>query len=98
MKISNKIVKPMVTEKSMGFVEANKYVFEVAKEVTKGSVVKELKKLYNVDVIDVQSIILPGKRKRIAKTPRFTKTAQRKKMIVKLKAGQKLDFIPKESK
>lgn len=96
MNISTKIIKPVVTEKSMALAGTGKYVFEVAKEVSKGSLTTELKKLYNVDVIDAQSLILPGKKRRIAKTPRFRKTAQRKRIMVTLKDGQKLDFLPKE--
>jgi large subunit ribosomal protein L23 len=96
MNISNKIIKPMITEKSMALADARKYVFQVSKDTTKGGIANELKKLYNVDVIDAQSLILPGKKRRIAKTPRFRKTAERKKMIVTLKEGQKLDFLPKE--
>jgi ribosomal protein L23 len=39
---------------------------------------------------------LPGKKRRMGRTQKYRKTAQRKKMIVTLKKGQKLDVVPKE--
>jgi large subunit ribosomal protein L23 len=96
MKISANIIKPIVTEKSMKMQESNCYVFEVTKATTAGAFKLEMKKVYGVDVIDVRSIILPGKKRRMAKSNKFRKTAQRKKMIVVLKEGQKIDLTPKE--
>lgn len=96
MKISANIIKPIVTEKSMKMQEAGNYVFEVTKGTTAGALKLELKKVFGIDVIDVRTIILPGKKRRIGRTAKFKKTAQRKKMIVVLKEGQKIDLTPKE--
>jgi len=96
MRLSNLVIKPVVTEKSIALAGQGKYVFEVDLKANFGNIKKEMKKLFNVDVIGTRSIILPGKKRRIAKTPRFKKTAMRKKMILTLKEGQKLDVLPKE--
>lgn len=97
MRISAFILKPVITEKSMWLNENGKYVFQVTEDSSAGTVKRELKKLYNVDVTSVHTIILPGKKRRLGKTARFKKTAKRKKVIVTIKEGQKIDVIPQES-
>ena len=96
MRLNESIIKPILTEKTMGYAASNKYVFEVGLDVSKGQVADELKHLFNVDVIDAHSSILPGKKKRKGKTAQFMKTAKRKRVIVTLKDGQTLDIVPKE--
>jgi large subunit ribosomal protein L23 len=96
MKISSNIIKPIVTEKSLSLEDAGKYVFEVTYETSAGALKKELKHIYGVDITAVNTIILPGKKRRMGRTQKYRKTAQRKKMIVTLKKGQKLDVVPKE--
>lgn len=98
MLIEKKIIRPIITEKGMALAADNKYVFQVAMNATKHGVQKEIKELFGVDVIHVQTIIMPGKKRRMLKTARFTKTAKWKKAIVKVKDGQKIDMFPKESK
>jgi large subunit ribosomal protein L23 len=96
MRVSSLIIKPVVTEKSIAMSSQGKYVFQVGMGANFGNIKQELKKLFNVDVISMHTIILPGKKRRIARTPRFMKTAKRKKVIVTLKKDQKLDILPKE--
>jgi len=97
MRFTSKILKPIVTEKSLVLNNTGKYVFQVADDTSAGSMRREIKKLYGVDVTSVNVIVLPGKKRRKGKSARFGKTAQRKKMIITLKAGQKIDVMPKES-
>ena len=98
MKISNVLIKPIVTEKTILLTSTeNRYVFMVDLKASKEDVKKELKKLFNVDAIDVKTLIMPGKKKRITKTKGFTKTSKWKKAIVKLKRDQKIDLFPKEA-
>lgn len=92
MKISNFINKLISTEKSVRLGNDNRYVLEVSLDATKGIVADEIKRIWGVDAVEIQTIIMPGKKKRIPKTSRFTKTAKKKKAIVKLKAGQKIDM------
>lgn len=96
MRLNEVIIKPIVTEKSMQLAGIGQYVFEVALSASDGQVIREIKSLYNVDATQVRSSILPGKKRRIAKTQRFKKTSKRKKVMVTLKEGQKLDLMPKE--
>ncbi len=96
MKLNNIILRPIVTEKSVAMQsEINSYIFEVNYRASKGSVAREIKETYGVDPIDVRTSILPGKKRRLTGTRRFTKTSKRKKAIVKLKEGQKIDLVGK---
>ncbi len=96
MRISNLIIKPIITEKSYDHASNGKYVFKVSVKATKGSIKNEIKRLYGVDVIDVKTAIMPGKSSRIGKTRIFSKPAVWKKAVVKLKEGQSIDLFPKD--
>ncbi len=93
MRLNKVLIKPLVTEKSVALNALNRYIFEVSMQATKGSIVDEIKSVFGVDVTEIRTIIMPGKKRRIAKTNRFGKTAKRKKAIVTLKEGQKIDFV-----
>lgn len=95
MKISNIIKRPVVTEKTMEYQEDDKYVFDVSLRASKGAIANEVSRVYGVEVDDVRTMIMPGKKRRIFKTNRFMKTKKWKKAIVKLKDGQKIDLVGK---
>jgi len=96
MRVGYSILKPVVTEKSLALNLVGKYVFGTNLEANKTSIEKDIKKIYGVDVIDARSLILPGKKRRQGKTARFKKTPKRKRIIVTLKEGQKIEVTPKE--
>ena len=94
MKHDNIILKPIVTEKSVGIqAENNRYTFAVVKNASKGAVAKAIEDMYGVNVLDVRTSIMPGKRRRIRGTAKFTKTTSWKKAVVTLKSGQKIDVF-----
>lgn len=84
------IKRPHITEKSTVLSSKGRYVFVVALEATKIEVKKAIKALYKVDPVSVQMTTLPGKKKRFRNS--FRITPSRKKAIVTLKEGQKIDF------
>ena len=93
MNISQVIIRPVLTEKSVrGASSSNKYTFVVNQAATKVDVKQALKGLYNVDVVKVN--ILKGFPK--FKWGRGRKPMQKRgvtrKAIVTLKAGDKLDL------
>jgi large subunit ribosomal protein L23 len=91
MKINNVIIKPILTEKSIKDMESsNRYHFKVHTKASKGAVTNAISDLFNVDVIDIKTAIMPGKPKRILKTSRFTKTSKWKKAVIQIKEGQKI--------
>ena len=95
MKLSNTVIKPIVTEKTTLLNEENKYVFRTDMKGTKYSIAKILQELYKVDAIDIKTIIVKGKVKRIGKTRNFTRLQNWKKAVVTLKKGQKIENIVK---
>jgi len=96
MRLSRSIIKPIITEKSYDHASYGKYVFEVSVNATKGSIGKEIKNLYGVDVVEVKTAIMPGKASRIGRTRMFSKPKKWKKAVVKLKEGQSIDLFPKD--
>jgi len=96
MKINNILIKPIVTEKSMAGTGSNVYSFKVALASSKNAIASELKRMYNVDAVAVNTMVMPGKQKRILKTRQYTKSNNWKKAVVKLKEGQHIDLFPKE--
>ena len=90
------IVKPLVTEKMNQITEkkSNRYGFIVRPEADKIAIKKEVEKLYNVTVKDVNTMRYAGKRSSRhtrAGLIRGQKNAY-KKAIVTLNEGETIDF------
>lgn len=90
------IIKPLVTEKMTKITDKrpNRYGFVVRPQANKLQIKGEVEKLYNVSVIDVNTLRYAGKR-----LSRYTKSGlikgQKnafKKAIVTLKEGETIDF------
>jgi large subunit ribosomal protein L23 len=86
------IKRPLFTEKGSALKEAeNKLLIEVAKGANKIEIKEAIEELFKVKVEKVATIKSHGKMKRYGK---FTgKTSDRKKALITLKEGEKLDFI-----
>lgn len=83
------LVRPVVSEKSVGIVEENKYSFWVNPAANKIEVKAAVEKLFKVHVVEVRTINVHGKMKRVG---RYSgKTPDRKKAIVTLKAGDRIE-------
>lgn len=96
MRISRNITKPIITEKTTNMVAENKYVFKVDLKASKKSIKSDLKRIFGVDITDIKTMIIPGKKKRVLKTRGHTKTSKWKKAVVKVKEGQSIDLFPKD--
>lgn len=81
--------RPVVSEKSVGLVEENKYTFWVNPDANKIEVKFAVEKMFKVTVLDVHTISVKGKMKRVGRYA--GKTPDRKKAIVTLKAGDKIE-------
>jgi large subunit ribosomal protein L23 len=99
------IKRPLLTEKGTRLRETGgrpeaagegeeyqqKLLFEVARDANKIEIRDAVKRLWNVEVIDVRTQIVRGKEKRMG---RFTgRKPYWKKAIVTLKAGQTIEFF-----
>ena len=86
----DKILSPMVTEKSTNLSEQNKVVFKVPRKANKVNLKKNIEKIFKVNVTKINII---NKRNRI-KTTRGKKVKIKgyKKAIITLKKGQNIDL------
>jgi large subunit ribosomal protein L23 len=85
------IKRPHITERATNLSGLRKYVFLVASNATKPEVKKAIKEIYKVDVIQVNVVNRPPKRKRFAGRMQGSQEGYRK-AIVTLKEGQKIDI------
>lgn len=77
------ILKPVVTEKSMGLMADKKYTFLVHPEANKTQIKEAVEKMFEgTKVANVNTMNLEGKTRRRGMT--FGKTAAKKKAIVQL--------------
>jgi len=85
------IKKPRITEKNTLLQQQNKYIFDVDFNTNKTEIKKEIKRLYNVDVLKVNIINMPEKKKRFGN--KFFEKRGIKKAIITLKDGQKIELV-----
>ncbi|MBI4824191.1 MAG: 50S ribosomal protein L23 [Nitrospirae bacterium] len=86
------IKKPLFTEKGASLKETQNKVFvEVYKDVNKVDIKKAIEEIFKVKVEKVNMVHVEGKWKSLGKSK--GKKPDRKKAIITLKKGEKLDFI-----
>ena len=86
----DKILSPMVTEKSTNLSEQNKVVFKVPKKANKVNLKKNIEKIFKVNVTKI-NIINKQSRTKITRGKKI-KVAGYKKAIITLKKGQSIDL------
>src|SRR5437763_14433033 len=95
MKLSEVLIKPILTEKANGQQDKlHRYAFKVAKRANKLEIKKAVEEFYGVNVVDVNTAIVPGKNK-----TRYTKkgfvTGQKpadKKAMVTIAESENIDM------
>ncbi len=87
------IRKPVLTEKSLREAADGKFTFEVDLKANKNQIASEIKKAFKVDVLNVRTSILKGKRRRVRGTSRQKDSGVLKKATVKLVEGQKISVF-----
>jgi len=81
---------PIITEKSNDLLEKeNKYTFKVALEANKVEIKQAIEAIYNVKVVEVATIRVLPKRRRVGKYEGYRSAY--KKAICKLAEGNKID-------
>ena len=81
------ILKPIISEKSYGLLEENKYTFVVAPDANKTEIKIAVEKIFGVQVVSVNTLNRPGKRKRTRSG--YGKRKDTKRAIVTLSAESK---------
>lgn len=95
MKLAEVLIKPIVTEKSNKLTDkARTYAFRVHRKANKLEIRKAVKEFYGVEVVDVKTVVVPGKTKN-----RFTKAGfisgvkpAYKKAYVTVAEGENIDL------
>ncbi len=90
LNIYDKILSPVVTEKSTNMSEFNKVTFKVPFSSNKKSLKKTIEKLFKVNVTKV-NIVNKKSRIKISRGKKIKKKGY-KKVIVTLKKGQNIDL------
>jgi len=85
------IIKPIISEKSTELMEKQKYVFKVAKDANKLTIMQALKELFNVTPEKINIINVRGKNRRLRY--KVGKRAAWKKAIVTLSVGDKIEIF-----
>lgn len=86
------IRRPIIlTEKSNQLREQNKVVFEVARTANKIQIRDAVQQLFNVKVVEVNTLVMRGKDRRMGRG--YAKMQNWKKAMVTLKEGDSIDFF-----
>ena len=90
MHLFDKILSPLLTEKSTNLSEQNKIVFKVHKNANKQNLKKNIEKIFKVNVTKI-NIINKQNRNKLTRGKKV-KVSGFKKAIVTLKKGQTIDL------
>lgn len=86
------IRRPIITEKAMLQADYdNQYTFEVALEANKAMVRDAVEQAFEVDVVNVRTMIVPGKPRRWGR--RISHTPSWKKAVVTLAPGESIELF-----
>lgn len=85
------LIRPLITEKTNDLMQENKYTFIVPLKANKVEIRQAVEQIFKVKVLDVNTIRVMGKIKRMGRTA--GKRPDYKKAIVKLGEGQRIEFF-----
>ena len=86
----DKILSPIVTEKTTNLSEQNKIVFKVPRAANKSSLKKNIEKIFKVNVVKVN--IVNKQNRTVIKRGKKVNVQGHKKAIITLKKGQSIDL------
>jgi large subunit ribosomal protein L23 len=87
------ILKPVVSEKSYGLLDQGVYTFIVAPDANKIEIRQAVESIFGVNVVKVNTLNRPGKRKRNRGKATFGKRADTKRAVVTLATGQTIPIF-----
>jgi large subunit ribosomal protein L23 len=87
------IIRPIVSEKSYGLLDADVYTFVVAPDANKLEIREAVEAIFNVRVVKVNTLNRKGKRKRNRRTFVYGKRPDTKRAIVTLAAGDRIELF-----
>jgi large subunit ribosomal protein L23 len=87
------IIRPVVSEKSYTLLDQGTYTFIVAPDANKIEIRHAVESIFGVNVVKVNTLNRPGKRKRNRGKSTFGKRADTKRAIVTLATGQTIPIF-----
>ena len=87
------IVRPIVSEKSYNLLEANVYTFEVAKSASKPEIRDAVEAIFDVNVLQVNTLNRNGKRSRNRRTGVWGKRPDVKRAYITLAEGDSIELF-----
>ncbi|MCU1353286.1 MAG: rplW2 [Acidimicrobiales bacterium] len=87
------IIRPVVSEKSYGLLEQNVYTFVVHKDAAKPEIRAAVEAIFDVKVTSVNTLNRKGKSVRNRRTGKVGKRPDRKRALVTLAAGDKIELF-----
>ena len=85
------LLAPVISEKSYGLLDENKYTFLVRPDANKTQIKIAVEQVFNVRVLDVNTLNRQGKRKRTRTG--FGRRKDTKRAIVSLAAGDRIEIF-----
>src|SRR5436305_12273782 len=85
------LLAPVISEKSYGLLDENKYTFVVHPEANKTQIKIAVEQVFNVTVTNVNTVNRQGKRKRTRAG--WGRRVATKRAIVSLAAGERIDIF-----
>jgi len=85
------ILAPVLSEKAVTGIEGGKYAFFVHPSANRSQIKDAIEKVFDVEVVKINLVKVRGKLKRMGRTA--GRTAARKKAIVTLQAGQRIQQL-----
>ena len=87
------IIRPVVSEKSYGLLDKGVYTFVVAPGANKIEIRQAVETIFGVNVVKVNTLNRPGKRKRNRGKSTFGKRPDTKRAVVTLAVGQTIPIF-----
>ncbi len=91
MEARDNLIRPLITERTTELMAEGKYVFVVAKAANKVEIAKAVAEVFKVKVDSVNTVNVMGKVKRMGRY--VGKRSDYKKAVVKLAAGETIEFF-----
>jgi large subunit ribosomal protein L23 len=95
MKLSEVLIKPILTEKANSQQESlRRYAFKVARKANKLEIKKAVEEFYGVTITNVNTVVVPGKNKTRYTKKGFTKGQKSayKKAFITVAEGETIDL------
>ena len=87
------ILEPIVSEKSFALLERNVYTFKVHPSSTKPEIAKAVEQVFDVHVLNVNTLRRPGKRIRNRRRLTYGRRPDTKRAMVTLAEGDSIELF-----